>query len=91
MEQAPKASNHQKVLIIGSINIDLFYSVDHLPRKSETLKMKFLSRDLGGKGFNQAMNIAAYFNQKKSDCEIFFVGAVGQDGSGVPHLTRKEV
>lgn len=87
MESSPKSDSRQKVFIIGSINIDLFYSVDHLPRKSETLKMKFLSKDLGGKGFNQAMNIASCFQQKESDFDIFFVGAVGKDGTGIPHLS----
>lgn len=82
----PNQSQVQKIFIIGSINVDFFYSVQNLPRKGETLQMKLIHQALGGKGFNQAINIANFFKEEKNIPEMFFVGAVGDDGSGSEHL-----
>lgn len=43
-----------RVLVVGSVNLDLVYRVPHLPRPGETLLGADLARLSGGKGGNQA-------------------------------------
>jgi ribokinase len=43
-----------RVLVVGSVNLDLVYRVPHLPRPGETLLSGELVRLSGGKGGNQA-------------------------------------
>ena len=54
-----------KILVFGSCNIDLVYSVKSIVRPGETLAVGELNQFPGGKGFNQG--IAAHksggFNQ----------------------------
>lgn len=84
--QTERIKRKQKIFILGSINIDNFYSVDHIPRKSETIQMKFMHSALGGKGFNQAICLAHYYQGFTQKPEFFFIGAVGNDNSAEKHL-----
>jgi len=59
---------------LGSINIDHFYQVPHLPLPGETLAATGFSTGLGGKGANQSVAIA------KAGAKVVHIGAVGQDG-----------
>lgn len=46
------------ILCIGSINVDLVYRLDDLPKPGETLAARAFSRGLGGKGANQSVAAA---------------------------------
>lgn len=58
----------------GSINIDLFYEVPHIPAPGETLSALAMRRGLGGKGANQSVAAA------KAGSQVCHIGAVGPDG-----------
>lgn len=57
---------------LGSINIDLFYQVDHLPAPGETIAATQHHQGLGGKGANQSVAAA------KAGATVRHIGAVGQ-------------
>jgi ribokinase len=63
-----------KVLVFGSINIDLIFSVDHIVRGGETIASSSLVRSAGGKGANQAAALA------KAGLAVSFAGKTGTDG-----------
>lgn len=63
-----------KVLNIGSMNLDLVYSVDHIVQPGETEASFALDTFLGGKGLNQSMALA------KAGVEVFQGGMIGEDG-----------
>ena len=65
-----------KVAIIGLCGDSLFYNLDHFPKKGETVHSDFLQREVGGKGFNQAVAL------KRQGVDVYFLGAVGNDGIG---------
>lgn len=56
---------------LGSINIDHFYSVPHIPAPGETLAATALMSGLGGKGANQS--VAA----SKAGARVRHIGAIG--------------
>ena len=58
----------------GSINIDHFYSLPHLPRPGETLASLHYRTELGGKGANQSVAAA------RAGAVVRHLGAVGRDG-----------
>ncbi len=62
---------------LGSINIDQFYSVPHLPGAGETLAATSHSAGLGGKGANQSVAAA------QAGARVFHIGAVGPDGDAM--------
>ena len=62
-----------KVAIIGLCGDSLFYNLDHLPKIGETVHADYLHREVGGKGFNQAVALA------RQDVDVYFLGAVGND------------
>ena len=66
----------KKIVVIGSANLDLVASVDHLPVPGETVLGNSLTKTPGGKGANQA--VAA----SKLGGEVSFVGCVGSDQEG---------
>jgi len=59
---------------LGSINVDNFYEVSHLPAAGETLAAKSFGFGLGGKGAN--MSVAA----ARAAARISHIGAIGADG-----------
>ena len=63
-----------KVLNIGSMNLDLVYSVDHIVQPGETEASFALDTFLGGKGLNQSMALA------KAGVEGYQGGMIGEDG-----------
>jgi ribokinase len=65
-----------RITVAGSLNQDLFCYVDHLPRRGETLASLDVHRELGGKGFNQAVAL------RRLGAEVEMVGAVGTDEVG---------
>ncbi|WP_125570770.1 ribokinase [Lacticaseibacillus songhuajiangensis] len=62
--------------LIGSINLDQLFSVDHAPKPGETLIADGLIEAAGGKGANQAVAAA------KNGLDVRFVGRIGDDGAG---------
>lgn len=62
---------------LGSINLDHFYQVPHLPEPGETLAATRLDSGLGGKGANQSVAVA------QGGSAVFHVGMVGADGGWV--------
>jgi ribokinase len=63
-----------KVLDLGSLNIDLTFSVDHIVKPGETIGSFTLERNAGGKGANQAAALA------KAGLDVSMAGKVGSDG-----------
>lgn len=64
------------LLVFGSINVDLLFQVETLPRPGETVLGRGYELAPGGKGANQAAAAA------KSGAQVAFVGAVGDDEFG---------
>ncbi len=62
-----------RIVVLGSINMDLVTTVDHLPAPGETLLGNGFQTLTGGKGANQA-NAAA-----RAGGSVSFVGAIGDD------------
>lgn len=62
------------VWCFGSINIDHFYSLPHLPVPGETLAASAYRTELGGKGANQSVAAA------RAGASVRHLGAVGADG-----------
>ena len=60
---------------LGSINIDHFYAVPHLPAPGETLAADSYRLGLGGKGANQSAAAA------RAGARVVHVGAVGPEGA----------
>jgi len=61
------------VCVVGSVNMDLTFNVDALPRPGETVLASSLTNAPGGKGGNQAVAAA------RAGARVQFVGAVGDD------------
>ena len=65
-----------RVIVVGSVNVDLVARVDRLPAAGETVTGAAFSRHHGGKGGNQAVAAA------RLGVPTAFVGAVGDDDLG---------
>ena len=65
-----------KVLVVGSINLDLVTKVKSFPRPGETLLGSDYRTHHGGKGANQAVAAA------RMGAEVSFIGRVGHDDFG---------
>ncbi len=71
-----------RVVVLGSLNIDLVTRVERHPRPGETLLGEGLRSLAGGKGANQAVAAAA------AGAQVAMVGAVGDDAGGAAYLDR---
>jgi ribokinase len=72
-----------RVVVLGSLNVDLVAEVARHPRPGETVLALGPPRRLaGGKGANQAVAAAA------AGARVSFVGAVGGDDDGLAYLAR---
>lgn len=68
-----------RVVVVGSVNLDLVYRVPHLPRPGETLLGDRIERLPGGKGGNQAYAAARV---AAPGVEVALVACVGDDDAG---------
>ena len=62
-----------KIVVIGSSNVDLIMKMDHLPEKGETVTDAVFMQVYGGKGANQAVAAA------RAGGNVAFVSCVGKD------------
>ncbi|NLD18153.1 MAG: ribokinase, partial [Tissierellia bacterium] len=65
-----------KIVVIGSLNVDTTYSLPHIPKEGETILATNKTVQKGGKGQNQAIQMA------RLGAEVSMIGAVGSDGEG---------
>lgn len=66
----------QKIVVIGSSNVDTTLHVENFPKPGETINAHKVSEAGGGKGANQAVAAA------KSAAETIFISRVGEDSYG---------
>ena len=69
-------SPRSRVIVVGSVNVDLVVTAERLPRPGETVTGGTFARHHGGKGGNQAVAAA------RLGASTVFVGAVGADDFG---------
>lgn len=66
----------KKIAIIGLSGNSLFYELDKLPIKGETLKARNFHMEVGGKGYNQAVAC------KRLGLDVYYLSAIGNDING---------
>ena len=71
-----------RVMVLGSLNVDLVTRVERHPRPGETLLGEGLEQHAGGKGANQAMAASA------AGADVVVVGCVGSDAGGTAYVKR---
>ncbi len=64
-----------KILNFGSINIDIFFRVNHIARPGETISAQSIEKRAGGKGLNQSVALA------KNSNRVYHAGSLGSDGA----------
>jgi len=69
----PFSSHSKRIVVVGSINIDVTLNVSELPQPGKTISTNKHSVTLGGKGANQAVSVAKLGN------EVSLIGRVGND------------
>ena len=65
-----------KILVIGSLNIDMVMKVDHMPTVGETILCDGMKLVAGGKGANQACAAG------RLGTDVTMLGAIGNDSHG---------
>ncbi|MCM2675776.1 ribokinase [Alkalicoccobacillus plakortidis] len=81
-------TNKPKVVVIGSINMDMVTRSSRFPQKGETISGESFDQLPGGKGANQAVAAA------RLGAEVSMIGAVGDDHSGqalLKHLQDEQI
>jgi len=69
-----ETEGRMNILNIGSMNLDLVYTVDHIVQPGETESAFSLDTFLGGKGLNQSIALA------KAGNTVYLAGMIGEDG-----------
>ena len=62
-----------KTLVIGLLGYSLFYDIDHFPKSGESMISNAITKEIGGKGFNQAYMIHELGGNVK------FISTIGDD------------
>lgn len=71
-------------LVMGSLNYDDNYFLDHIVMPGETIASRTMESACGGKGFNQAVALA------KAGAEVYLAGLVGEaDGERICQEARE--
>jgi ribokinase len=68
--------NGKPIVVVGSINMDLVASAEHIPSVGETVEGSGFQLQPGGKGANQAVAVA------KLGYPVYMIGKVGDDSFG---------
>ncbi len=71
-----------RVVVVGSLNVDLVTRVERHPKPGETVLGTGLERLAGGKGANQAVAAAA------AGASVALLGCVGSDEAGSAYIAR---
>jgi ribokinase len=71
-----------RVVVVGSLNVDLVTHVERHPKPGETVRGCGLERLAGGKGANQAVAASA------AGAAVVMVGCVGSDEAGSAYVAR---
>ena len=71
-----------KIISLGSLNIDLVYSVSHINLEGETISAREREYKQGGKGLNQSVALA------RAGAEVLMAGCVGPDGADLLETLR---
>lgn len=71
-----------RVVVVGSLNVDLVTRVERHPKPGETVVGSGLERLAGGKGANQAVAASV------AGAAVVMVGCVGSDDAGSAYVTR---
>ena len=69
-----------KILVIGSLNVDMVMNVDHMPAEGETILCDGMTLVPGGKGANQACAAG------RLGTDVAMLGAIGDDDYGALQL-----
>ena len=85
---APILSEAPRIVVLGSLNMDLVLRVPHMPRAGETMLGHALTQVAGGKGGNQAVSCA------RQGAAVVMLSCVGEDayadqllaGLGADHI-----
>ncbi len=64
-----------KIINFGSLNIDIFFRVNHIVRPGETISAQSIEKRAGGKGLNQSVALAKVFDK------VYHAGSIGMDGA----------
>ena len=64
------------ICVLGSINMDLVFQIENIPKDGETILSKGFKNSPGGKGANQAVSA------KRSGANVYMIGKVGNDDNG---------
>lgn len=78
------AKSRPRVLVIGSLNVDLVARGERIPHAGETVMGNDFQQSFGGKGANQAVALA------RAGADVDFLGAVGDDEMGTSALKHLE-
>lgn len=70
------ASSKTRIVVLGSLNMDVVLRLQHMPARGETVHAEALSYIPGGKGGNQAVACARH------GAQVALVGCVGRDAAG---------
>jgi ribokinase len=73
-----------KIVVVGSINMDLVTQTNHLPQPGETVIGSYYQYCPGGKGANQAVAAA------RLGAQVTLIGQVGEDEAGTQLLAGLE-
>ncbi len=69
----PPALRSRRFIVVGAINMDITFNVNHLPRHGDTTMIYSSTSTVGGKGCNQAIGVARLGN------EVALIGELGTD------------
>ncbi|WP_125770015.1 ribokinase [Companilactobacillus furfuricola] len=86
-----------KIVVLGSTNVDTILSISHLPKPGETMHMQARSTAGGGKGANQALAAVragadtAFISKIGDDhAADFMMDTFKEDGLNLDHVTVSE-